>query len=463
MTDSDDEAALITAYLEAESGADALAALEMLGRRNVGLSHIWDATEHPVARFRSTALDALASFHGDVDESEPFILRGLRDQNPYVVQAATRAAAKHGVDAARPTLLELCEDPQSHTRAAALLALGHLGVPEDLDLLLAALDDNGAKTGAKICRAIGTLAARHPTIAGPRLVDELPALFGRFDGQDNPTAWQSLRGLLRGLRDLPLPDATVEVLLAQFGHAGIRGELAKLLAGHGVEAIRHLIEEPLLAEPSVRLRCDYLAALGELGAEPSLDILDELSTRPLDGRVAIELVRAVARCTDPRAERIVVRLASGPDLHVRATALTILSHGRHPLAVPLAQAGLTDSASPVRLAATGTLATFPGHHDLLCHAAGDEQDEVVRAAMMEAAERSGRGGAEIDDDEDPALVHLLAAIPSGDDPGSVAVRAVLLDCFDRGETDRGCLTAALDAAAVSARSAAASIGRLPAR
>jgi HEAT repeat protein len=445
---------LVGAFLDASTSEEALGILKAMGRHRVGISHIWDATESPSAKFRSVAFESLAMLDPDSSaEHEQFVLAGLEDENPYVVVAAMNAAARLRISSAVPQIRDGTRSSNQHVRGASYLALGHLGDIEDVGMLAnAALNESQFKFAERATRAILALARKDPNVAvlmSARTVE----LFDRYDNSESPTAWRATRNVVavfqHGRLDAIIEERIIKMLANK---VGVRGAAALTLAEHGVEEARYVIEGLLLDEPSDRLRGELIRALGVLGIEPSLGIMEQLVDGPLSTGVRLSVLDELGRSVDPAAERLVLQIATGADVTARGQALRKLSDD-HPLLYDLALAGLGDPASSVRAAAAYRLPALPGTYEHLLTAATAETDPNVLEAIRQAISESDPKTPSPAVTRDTRTADLLALVPHGDAIWMDAVRSVVLSQIAEG-SDATLIAATLNNLAAAAARAA---------
>jgi HEAT repeat protein len=453
--------ALIKHYLEASDGETALKALEALGRARVGLSHLWDTAEHRLSRFRSTAFRAMANFRPeDAVGSEPFVRRGLDDDNSYVVAAAARAAAALRIVETVPRLRQLAIGENRHTRGAACLALGSVGDHEDFPLLIdVALRDHNDRVVERAARALGQLCSRHTP--PPDFDLTIIALLDRISLLSGPVRWRATRGIVSCAVHIRFGEQVNQRLLTMLqSDAGVRGDIARALGYQDVQAARPIIEAYLASEPSSRLRGQLLRAIHALGAEPSLPALVSLTELPLETTTARALIEVLGSIPDDSAHAPILRLARGPDIAVRPTAFKLLPPS-HPLRLDLALAGLSDAAAPVRREAALALADRPDLADALQNALAHETIPDVREAISFALE-SARAAPPPEDPvaESAISAQLLARVPITAGPPGEAVRLVVLDVIAQGG-DEAAIVNALESLVQEAEAAATQFRTTP--
>lgn len=461
MTGDDEEFEpedLVRAYLDASTHEEALGLLEQLGRHRVGISHIWDATESPSAKFRSTAFESLAKLDPDTSaEHERFVLAGLEDENPYVVQAAMNAAARLRISSAVGQVRDGTRSSNRHVRGAAYLALGQLGEVEDVDMLVdAALNESDLRFAERATRAILALARSNPNVA-VLMSARADELFDRYDNSESPAAWRASRNVVAVFQHGGL-DANIEARILEMlsNNVGVRGAAALTLAKHDVEDARPAIEGLLLDEPSDRLRVELIRSLGVLGIEPSLGIMEQLVDGPLPGDVRSAILDELGRSVDPVAERLLLQIATGADVTARVRALRNLPDD-HPLLFDLALAGLGDPAPPVRAAAARRLPAHPGTYEHLLTAAAVETDPNVLEAIRTAISESDPQNPSLGIPRDTRRADLLGLVPHGDAIWMEAVRSVVLSQIAEG-SDAASIAATLDNLAAAAARAAEAFG-----
>jgi HEAT repeat protein len=373
--------AAIDAYLQANDGPTTLGALRTLGKLQVGISHIWDATESGWARMRSTAFEAMGDLPGPPDEHLAFLRAGLRDDNPHVVAAAARAAGRLGA-------FELADDLRQHAdahsaviRRQVIFALGRLGTTSDLPALVEAARQPDATAAAAAVRALIQLGRRHP-IGGPEIEDLLVVLLS----EPNPTdpKQMQLRSSAVDLAGVVPPSDTITDLVRtvlEGGGAG-SGRAAIVLGDRAVEDARPDIEGLLIGGAQATHRVELIQGLQRLGIDDSLQTLESLLDGPIDQRGAVAIARAVLDTRDPTATAILLRLAHSPDIAVRASIIRMLPPD-HPLSTEVVRVALGDLAVPVRRAAIEAAKRQPELAAVLVSMRASERDPDLIESLAE--------------------------------------------------------------------------------
>ncbi|SFS60561.1 HEAT repeat domain-containing protein [Paenibacillus sp. BC26] len=111
---------------------------ELRGHADQAVSHIEAQLDHPSARIRRTAVDALGIISANAKLVVPALIKGLQDEDTQVRFTAGLSLVRIGKDAAEavPALAEQLTHENRYVRGHALEALRYIGTPEAHEVLI---------------------------------------------------------------------------------------------------------------------------------------------------------------------------------------------------------------------------------------------------------------------------------------------------------------------------------------
>jgi HEAT repeat protein len=270
------------------------------------------------------------AMRGNDPRGVSFLLRGLRDPDPWVRYYACRSLGRLGTTAAVEAIAELVSDEAGQVRVAAIEALSHLGTPPALNAVLAAADGDdpdlrrAALLGIGIARwleatplLIAAMRDRDPAtrlvaisalgdFQAPDVIDALAAAardddeavrnaaVGFLASRRTVDASRALIALLertdlreRAMVALSVPSAG-RVAAIQEKLLGAGDDLAPLLISALARMKAPLAEEAIIAATAFTnnsARRAACSALGTLGTQEALAVLERLASRDSDSSV----------------------------------------------------------------------------------------------------------------------------------------------------------------------------------
>jgi aryl-alcohol dehydrogenase-like predicted oxidoreductase/HEAT repeat protein len=411
----------------------------------------------PHADLRALAATRLASCP-EPDLAARWLGEALADPLPVVREAALRALARTGGEAAVPRVQELAlEEPVWWVRRTAALALAALAQGEAVPTLRQVLADPFWRVRHGAVRALLLLGradeALRPRIlaAGPGLSDVQRAALQYLRAaleqdqaaplpgppSDEPGTWDPDPAVAAAHLKAGPPVAPIELVpLLGASHAPLRQAAARRLAGGAdLAALREVVR--LLDEPRVPHAAETAAALLDRLGERAQRLAEEvLRDAPSAGAVAWACAWTAATRCEALYPLLALR-AADPAPRLRRPAVAALGRLRSRPLAPLC-AALGDPDAPVREAAALALAGVrdEGAQQALLALPYADQPVPVRCAVIEAARRRGARdllrGAARDPHPLPRALALRALMPDGLPEGNPAadpdpwVRAAVL-------------------------------------
>jgi HEAT repeat protein len=318
--------------------------------------------------------DALLFAAADIGiELEPHLTRALAHENRRVRLFACQAMAASMLERSAGAVTRLLADPDEEIRAAAVRVLARLHCTDALGDIVGRLGDGSVGVRISAIESLTRMDASTVTTAMLR----------------NPAVLAQQRALVLSImRDNPHPSQRgfLEACLSERDDGVRQAALQALVAAQPPDLGNTI--EALLADSSVRVRREAIAALSERRSERSRQVL--LSSLERDPETRSETIRALARVGDdrlipkliaifesiptaeqtlavdtlgalgaPSAEPFLARKLAHPDATVRRHAVSALARiGSTPALRRLAVA-LRDSDPRVRLALSRALASCP--------------------------------------------------------------------------------------------------------
>lgn len=209
------------------------------------------------------------------EEARRLARAAMSDASPEVAGAGAFLAGALRDDRALPALAALARArPEPELRALAVTALGWLGTGRACPAALEALGDRHEGVRASAALVAGELGCRD---AGPRL---LVALEQGTDVAAGNAAW-ALGAVAYREAAAPLRQRLSE------GGPAVRANTALALAALGDQRAGPLIRGRVEREPSPHVKAALVDALGRLGGQRSLALLERLDAQALPGLAGV--------------------------------------------------------------------------------------------------------------------------------------------------------------------------------
>ncbi len=257
------------------------------------------------ASTRAAAMRALA-LRGKDPRGVSYLMRGLRDPDPWVRYYACRSLGRLGWAAASEALAERVDDEAGQVRVAAIEALSHLGTASSLSALLRAAEGDdpdvrrAALLGIGIARWLEATQMLVRASRDPDPATRLVAISAMADFQV-PEAVDALAAAARD-EDEAVRHAAIGFLAARRTHDASRALISLTR--------EHAGDEHVLAALSVP-STTRIAAIQE-------------ALLRADDALASNLMSALARMHVPLAEETIIATCASPNAAARRAACTTL-------------------------------------------------------------------------------------------------------------------------------------------
>jgi HEAT repeat protein len=333
---------------------------------------------------------------------EPYLTKALAHPDRQVRLLACRGVAAVMFEACGPAVTRLLADADEEVRTVAMQTLARLHRTEALGEMVACLADEARGVAGSAAEALGRMDARLVTLAllrSPEMLGDKRRMALTIM-RDNPHPLQ------RGFLDASLGDPDEDVRLAA---------VAALVAQQGSGLVESLT--PLLADPSLHVRQEVIAAIGGRRCERSRELLLAMLER--DPATRGDAIAALGRVGDDRlvprlisifhtftaaeqtqavatlgalesagAQPFLSRQLGHPDPNVRRHVVSALARIGTTPALQRLGVALRDSEPRVRMAVTQALASCP--HPIARGALERLSLDPVASVAAAAREKLGR-------------------------------------------------------------------------